>query len=159
MNLLRKNKKGFTLVELLIVIVILGILAALILPRLLAQPEKARIGEAVNQLGAIRRAMITTADSTGSNLQTTCTSATTTILWNAIGVAAPALPAAGGTSFAYTCANNGGTDVTLTATRDGVNNAGNYFNSTITLVVGTGRWGVAAAGVSPYQIINSSPST
>ncbi len=59
MNLLklRKNKKGFTLVELLIVIVILGIIAALVLPKLLSQPEKARVAEAANILGIMSRTL------------------------------------------------------------------------------------------------------
>jgi len=48
--------KGFTLVELLIVITILGILAAIAIPRLFPQTEKARVAEAINILSAIRQA-------------------------------------------------------------------------------------------------------
>jgi len=36
------NNHGFTLIELMVVIVILGILAGLIVPRIMSRPEEAR---------------------------------------------------------------------------------------------------------------------
>jgi len=53
----RNKKSGFTLVELLIVIVILGVMIALALPRFLQTIEKSRSLEAVRKLGQIREAM------------------------------------------------------------------------------------------------------
>jgi general secretion pathway protein G len=38
----RKNNSGFTLIELMVVIVILGILAGLIVPRIMGRPEEAK---------------------------------------------------------------------------------------------------------------------
>jgi general secretion pathway protein G len=38
----RKNYQGFTLIELMVVIVILGILAGLIVPRIMGRPEEAK---------------------------------------------------------------------------------------------------------------------
>lgn len=38
----RKNTDGFTLIELMVVIVILGILAGLIVPRIMGRPEEAK---------------------------------------------------------------------------------------------------------------------
>ena len=52
-----KNKeKGFTLAEILVVIVILATMAALVIPRLTGQPERAAVAEAVAHLSAIRQA-------------------------------------------------------------------------------------------------------
>lgn len=45
---------GFTLTELLIVVVILGILATLALPMLVKTIEKAKVGEAISNLNLIR---------------------------------------------------------------------------------------------------------
>ena len=51
------RKKGFTLLELLIVVIIIGILASIALPQYSATIEKARSGEAVINVGTIRVAL------------------------------------------------------------------------------------------------------
>ncbi len=50
------KKKGFTLLEVLITVVIITALAVLVVPRLLSQLEKAKKAEAATNLGAIRSA-------------------------------------------------------------------------------------------------------
>ena len=54
------KKRGFTLIELVMVIVILGILAAMVLPRFIDLTSKARESAAKGSLGAVRAAIAIT---------------------------------------------------------------------------------------------------
>ena len=58
MNTVLRNRgrKGFTLVELAVVIIIIGVLASFAVPRFLDSVERSKAGEAFNYLAAIRSA-------------------------------------------------------------------------------------------------------
>jgi len=52
-----RNSKGFTLIELMVVIVIIGILAGIAIPRFMGAQDRARISAAESDLNSMRQAL------------------------------------------------------------------------------------------------------
>jgi general secretion pathway protein G len=53
----RRPAQGFTLIEIMVVVAILGILAALVVPKIMGRPDEARIVAARQDISAIRQAL------------------------------------------------------------------------------------------------------
>ena len=52
-----KGNVGFTLIEVMVVVVILGILASIIVPKIMSRPEQARVVKAKQDITAIQSAL------------------------------------------------------------------------------------------------------
>lgn len=52
-----RSRAGFTLIELMVVIIILGLLAAIVMPRIVGETDKARYGAALAQMRILEDAL------------------------------------------------------------------------------------------------------
>lgn len=111
-----KNKSGFTLLEILVVIIIVGVLASVAMPQLFRNVERSRATEAMESLGVTKRSIEACAMQF-NNVFTTCNT------YAAIGMADPSYNATTNASshFAYTIAV-AANSFTVTATRNTVDN-------------------------------------
>lgn len=55
--MLAQRSRGFTLIEIMVVIVIIAVLAAMIVPNVMSRPDEARVTAAKQDIGAISQAL------------------------------------------------------------------------------------------------------
>jgi len=122
-------KNGYTLTEVLMVVVIIGVLASMLMPRFMAQPERAAVAEASGFLGSIRQGEM--AYRLDTNLYLSPSAASD---WAKLGLDAPS-----GTKWTYTVV--GGDPATAgTGTATAKRVGGDYDGKTVTLAI-DGTWG------------------
>jgi prepilin-type N-terminal cleavage/methylation domain-containing protein len=132
-------QKGFTLAELLIVIVILGILGGIALPRFYPQQEKARVAEAVAMLSAIRQGEMGYHLETGTYLALDYNSGETE--WGKIGIERPA-----DTQFKYSVASDDGQAGAERVSSD------SKYNGKVILLNIDGTWDIGSS--HPFAPVN-----
>ena len=130
-----KDRTGFTLLEIIIVIIIVGVLASLALPRFFSTVEYSRSTEAMNALGIIRESVFQCG--IVSNNVVGCDN------FSALEIDDPGLVP--GSHFSYAIAVTGANAFTVTATRNTVD--GGTSGDLVELSVsgtGTSRSGTTA---------------
>ena len=127
------NESGFTLLEIIVVIIIVGVLASLALPRFFSTVEFSRSTEALNSVGVIRKSVIR-CGMVDDDVQTCDTDASGTIEFSEMDIDDPGSEP--GAHFSYGIAVTGADDYVITATRNAVD--GGDGASTVVLTVAGG---------------------
>jgi type IV pilus assembly protein PilA len=148
LKIFRSNKKGFTLIELMIVVAIIGILAAIAIPAYGNYTRKAKVTEVTNAMGAVGNALLEYFQDQGTypnlaNLATIQTSMGMTIPNTYIQSAAVVAT--------NDAANPLNSFATITSTFNGTIDS-TFNGQTVTMVVRQGTKGVWGGTIKPTYI-------
>jgi type IV pilus assembly protein PilA len=140
-----KSKKGFTLIELMIVVAIIGILAAIAIPAYSTYAKKAKVGEVTNAMGALGNACIESFQSSGNYPGNPVIVSVATIA-NSLGITIPSTYVDDANCRVTQVAGNLGSDITVTFDAT----IGTEFNGrTLTFRCAQGSTGVWAPAGGP----------
>ena len=131
------NKSGFTLLEIIIVIIIVGVLASLALPRFFATVEYSRSTEALAAISAVRQALERCYLQRNGDY-TSCTA------FNVLDIEDPANSP--NNHFGYTINNTSATGYTITAARNTRDNG----DGSSTIVITQDATSVARSGTGAF---------
>jgi len=136
------NKSGFTLLEIIIVIIIVGVLASLALPRFFSTIEYSRSTEALNALGVVRKSILRC--SLIDNDATGCGDTS----YAELDIDDPSA-SVGSHYSGYAIVINGAASYTITATRNGVDGG----DGTSTIVLNVDTTGITRSGTGVFSSI------
>ena len=134
------RRSGFTMIELIFVIVILGILASVAIPKLAATRDDAKISKALNELATLKSDFAAYYTSKGTYVAATITDETNVPLYTNTNCATAnkATAIASGTAYYYCVPKTGsGNEPLVKITPSDTNGALTFVSQTVTGNIGT----------------------